>query len=130
MKRCKIDIHNSWTIILFINIDYGRYDLLESDLTDILAPASVIDEIYNKIGYAYDSGFTYSNPNYRISIVGINSQTSREELINTLVHEADHVQAAICDYYHISLITEEAAYLIGDIIKEFYKCSSKLFCNY
>lgn len=130
MKRIVINVDNKWSVVIFINIDYDRYDIIESELTNILAPISVIDDVYNKIAYEYDSGFTYSNPYFRTSIVGINIQTSREELMDTIIHEIDHVQAAICEYYNIDLDSEPAAYLIGHLAKCFYKACYKCFYEY
>ena len=129
MIKSVINVDNKWKIVLFINIDYDKYNVVESALTDILTPTSVIEDIYDKIGYAYNSGFTYNNPDYRTSVVGINKTTSRKEMINTIAHEASHVQAAICDYYNIDLDTEDSAYLIGYIVEHFYKACINCFCN-
>ena len=130
MRKVVIEVDDKWTVIIFVDVDYDRYDIVESALTDILTPTSVIDDIYNKIAYRYNSGFTYSNPYFRTSIVGINSQTSREELMDTLTHEIDHVQADICEYYEIDLDSEPAAYLIGYLAKCFYRACYKCLCNY
>lgn len=129
MIKYIINIKHYWNIVLIIDIDYDRYDVVESALKDIDAPIKVIDDIYNKIGYQYDSGFTFSNSDFRTSVVGINKTTSKEEMINTISHEADHIQTAVCDYYNIRLDSESAAYLIGYIIQQFYKYCYNCFCN-
>jgi hypothetical protein len=59
MIKYIINIKHYWNIVLIIDIDYDRYDVVESALKDIDAPIKVIDDIYNKIGYQYDSGFTF-----------------------------------------------------------------------
>ena len=130
MIKSTIDVAGYWSIVLFVDVDYDNYNIVESALTDILAPISVIDEIYYKISYEYNSGVTFSNPDYRTSVVCINKTTSREELINTISHEADHVQAAICDYYNVPLDSEQAAYLIGYLVGKMYYQSRRLFCSY
>ena len=130
MIKATIDVAGYWSIVLFVDVDYDNYNIVESALTDILAPISVIDEIYYKISYEYNSGVTFSNPDYRTSVVCINKTTSREELINTISHEADHVQAAICDYYNVPLDSEQAAYLIGYLVGKMYYQSRRLFCSY
>ena len=130
MIKSVIDVAGYWSIVLFVDIDYDNFDIIESTLTDILAPISVIDEIYNKISYKYNSGVTFTNSDYRTSIVCINKTTSREELINTISHEADHIQAAICDYYNVPLDSEQAAYLIGYLVGKMYYQSRRLFCSY
>ena len=130
MIKSTIDVAGYWSIVLFVNVDYDNFEIVESALTDILAPVSVIDEMYNKISYKYDSGVTFSNPDYRTSVICINKATSREELINTISHEADHVQDIICKYYDVPLDSEQAAYLIGYLIGKMYYSSRMLFCSY
>ena len=130
MIKSVIDIAGYWSIVLFVDVDYDRFNVIESALTDILAPISIIDEIYDKISYKLDSGVTFSNSDLRESVVCINKASTREELINTISHEADHVQADICDYYNVPLDSEQAAYLIGYLIGKMYYNSRRLFCSY
>ena len=130
MIKSTIDVAGYWSIVLFVDVDYNNFDIIESSLTNILAPISVIDEMYNKISYKYDSGVTFSNPDYRTSIVCINKATSKEELINTISHEADHIQDTICKYYDVPLDSEQAAYLIGYLVGKMYYQSRRLFCSY
>ena len=130
MIKSTINVAGYWSIVLFVDIDYDNFEIVESALTDILAPISVIDEMYDKISYKYDSGVTFSNPDYRTSVVCINKATSREELINTISHEADHVQDTICKYYDVPLDSEQAAYLIGYLVGKMYYHSRRLFCSY
>ena len=128
MIKSVIDVAGYWSIVLFVDVDYDRFDIIESALTNILAPISVIDEIYDKISYKYDSGVTFTNSDFRTSVVCINKTTSREELINTITHEADHAQDDICDYYNVPLDSEQAAYLIGYLVGKMYYTSRSLFC--
>ena len=130
MIKSTIDVAGYWSIVLFVNIDYDNFEIIESALTDILAPISAINKMYNRISYKYDSGVTFSNPDYRTSVVCINKATSREELINTISHEADHVQDTICKYYDVPLDSEQAAYLIGYLVGKMYYQSRRLFCSY
>ena len=129
MIKSVIDIAGYWSIVLFVDVDYNKFDVIESALTDILAPISVIDEIYDKISYKLNSGVTFTNSKYKTSVVCINKTTTREELINTISHEADHVQDAICDYYDVPLGSEQAAYLIGYLVGKMYYASRSLFCS-
>ena len=130
MIKSTIDVAGYWSIILFVDVDYDNFDIIESALTDILAPISIIDEIYDKISYKLNSGVTFTNSNYRSSVVCINKGSTKEQVINTISHEADHVQAAICDYYNVPLDSEQAAYLIGYLVGKMYYHSRRLFCSY
>ena len=60
-----------------------------------------------------NTGFTFSNPDLRMSLVCIGYATSDEQWLDTLIHELDHVQATVCRYYDVALDSEDAAYLIG-----------------
>ena len=128
MIKSVIDVAGYWSIVLFVDVDYDKFDVIETELTNILAPISVIDEIYDKISYKYNSGVTFTNSDYKTSIVCINKTTSKEELINTITHEADHVQDDICKYYDVPLDSEQAAYLIGYLVGKMYYNSRRLFC--
>ena len=130
MIKSTIDVAGYWSIVLFVDVDYDNFDIIESALTDILAPISVIDEIYDKISYELNSGVTFTNSNFKTSVVCINKASSKEELMNTISHEADHVQDDICDYYNVPLDSEQAAYLIGYLVGKMYYHSRRLFCSY
>lgn len=130
MIKSTINIAGYWSVVLFVNVDYDNFDVIESALTDILAPISVIDEIYDKISYELNSGVTFTNSNFKTSIVCINKASSKEELMNTISHEADHVQDDICKYYDVPLDSEQAAYLIGYLVGKMYYHSRRLFCSY
>ena len=68
-----------------------------------------------------NTGFTYTNPDKRTSIIGISSTSSYEQFMNTIVHEAKHVQSHICEYYNVPEDSEKAAYLIGYIVQKMYR---------
>ena len=77
--------------------------------------------IYNAYLGSKDTGFTYTNFNKRQSIVGIAPTSSQEEFLNTIVHEAKHVQSHICKYYNVKEDSEKAAYLIGYLIQRMHR---------
>lgn len=68
-----------------------------------------------------NTGFTYTDPHKKTSIVGISSTSSYEQFFNTVVHEAKHVQSHICEYYNVPEDSEKAAYLIGYIVQKMYR---------
>ena len=93
MIRQDIDVDGYWKIIVCYNVYLGDYN----------------------------QGFTHTNYGNRLSIVGIGKATSKEQFINTIVHEAKHVQTHICNYYDVSEDSEQAAYLIGFIVMRMFK---------
>ena len=93
-------------------------------------------EGYWKIVVVYDApmgrenvGFTYTDPKKKTSIVGIASTSSQEEFLNTIVHEAKHVQSHICEYYDVHEDGEQAAYLIGYIVQKMHKVFTNMLYN-
>lgn len=93
MIRQDIDVEGYWKIIVVYDAPLGRRDV----------------------------GFTYTDPQKRTSIVGIAATSSQEEFLNTVVHEAKHVQSHICDYYDVPEDGEQAAYLIGYIVQKMHR---------
>lgn len=47
--------------------------------------------------------------------------SSQEQFLNTIVHEAKHVQSHICKYYEVDEDSEQAAYLIGYTVQNMHK---------
>lgn len=111
--------HN-WGVLVYYNVDqYGIDDVIDA-LYELDCPQSDINEAARVLS-KYNSGMTFSNDTYRMSIICISRATSKEEFFNTLVHEAKHVQSHICAYYNIAEDGEPAAYLIGHLVQRMYK---------
>lgn len=90
--RQDIDVNGYWKIIVVYNVYLGEPN----------------------------TGFTQTDFSKKQSIVGIANTTSKEQLLNTIVHEAKHVQSHICMYYNVAEDSEDAAYLIGYIVQKMY----------
>lgn len=90
--RQNIDVNGYWKVIVVYNVYLGEPN----------------------------TGFTQTDFSKRQSIVGISNVTNKSQLINTIVHEAKHVQSHICRYYNIDEDSEQAAYLIGYIVQKMY----------
>lgn len=90
--RQDIDVNGYWKIIVVYNVYLGEPN----------------------------TGFTQTDFNKKQSIVGISNVTNKSQLVNTIVHEAKHVQSHICRYYNIDEDSEQAAYLIGYIVQKMY----------
>lgn len=93
MIRQDIDIDGYWKIIVVYNVYLGKKN----------------------------TGFTYTDFDKRKSVVGISKTTLQEQFLNTIVHEAKHVQSHICRYYKVEEDSEAAAYLIGYIIQQMHR---------
>lgn len=77
-----------------------------------------------------NTGFTFSNSEYKMSIVCIGPSSDVSQFVNTAIHEAKHVQSHVCSYYDIPEDSEDAAYLIGYLVQRMYKMFSKIIRQY
>lgn len=93
MIRQDIDVEGYWKVIVIYGANLGTKDV----------------------------GFTYTDFKRKTSIVGIADTSSQEQFINTLVHEAKHVQSHICTYYDVPEDGEQAAYLIGYLVQKMHR---------
>ena len=93
MKYQEIDIEGYWKIIVCYNVYLGQDN----------------------------AGFTHTDFSKKLSIVGIGITTSKKQFINTISHEAKHLQSHICQYYQVSEDSEDAAYLLGYIMMKMYE---------
>ena len=100
-----------------------RQDIHIEDYWDII----VVYDVY--LGED-NSGFTYTNFKEKLSIVAIGKANSKKQFLNTIVHEAKHVQSHICMYYDVPEDGEDAAYLIGYIVMKMFECFKQIICQY
>lgn len=110
-----------WKILVYYNISSKYVDEVINDLKDLKMSryeiSNSIDTLLNKT----NTGMTYTNFEYHTTIVCISKSTSNDQFINTIIHEAKHVQSHICEYYSINEESEQAAYLIGYIVQQMYR---------
>ena len=77
-----------------------------------------------------NTGFTYTNTDYKMSLVCIGRASNVGQFVNTVVHEAKHVQSHVCSYYDIKESSEDAAYLMGYLVQKMYKMLEKILMLY
>lgn len=114
-----------WNILVYYNADSSDFIEIEDSLIQLDCPEEDVDRVYQLLKH-YNTGFTFSNTDYKMSIVCISKATNSSQFVSTCVHEAKHVQSHICSYYNISENSEEAAYLIGYMVKRMYTMIMKL----
>lgn len=110
-------------------IVYAFYGATEQDkviLLDCLdcigCPQKHLNKIIENIEDGLtDNGFTYSNCTTRQTILVVGEGTSNEEFMNSLVHEARHLEEHIAKTFEMDYEDEERYYLIGKLIQTMYK---------
>lgn len=119
----------TWNILVYYNVNQEDFVEIEDSLRQIECPKKDIKKAFNVLKNK-NTGFTFSNTDYRMSIVCIGEATNTSQFVSTVIHEAKHVQSHICQYYNISERSEDAAYLIGHIVRMMYKMLIKLIKRY
>lgn len=116
-----------WKIKIFYNTNINDKDIILDELKNICNDKKFINKAKQNIEYnSPNTGFIYTNYNTRQSLINIGHATSKKEFIDTIVHEANHLQSHIATYYNLNEKGEEVSYLIGYIVKQMYLVFRKL----
>ncbi len=118
-----------WNVLVYYNV--GREDFIEvaDSLRQLDCSEKELKEAMSVLRRK-NSGFTFSNSEYKMSIICIGESTDVSQFVNTTIHEAKHVQSHICQFYDIEEDTETAAYLIGHLVQRMYGMLRKILRSY
>lgn len=116
MKKAYIDIAGKWAFIFAWGIGYKDVDEIASWLRALDATRQEIRKACRVI-LGQNHGFTFSSQEQRMSVMCISKSTDMPQWLDTIAHEVDHLQDAICRYYDVEPGTEDAAYLQGYIMR-------------
>lgn len=128
MIKQKFDISKyRWQVIVLYEVTTKDIDYVIDVLDEICDDDYAIAEAVNNIELNHlNTGFIYSNYNTRKSLIVISNVSSTGELLDTVVHEANHLRSHIGVVYNIDETSEEASYLIGYIVKTMYETFRKI----
>ena len=119
-----------WQVVVLYEVGSDNTDYIISILKRNNASVNVINIAYNNIiAGKLNTGFTYSDLHKHRTIIAISKTTSKSELINTIVHEANHLQSHIATEFNLDEKGEEVCYLIGGIVKAMFRVFSKIICR-
>lgn len=118
-----------WNVLVYYNVQPEDFVEVADSLIQLDCPKDDLKKALKTLRKK-NTGFTFSNEDYKMSIVCIGEATSVGQFVNTAIHEAKHVQSHICSYYGIDEDSEEAAYLIGHLVQRMYKMFSKIVKQY
>ena len=111
--------NKGWNVLVYYNAGREDFAEIEDSLLQLDCPKKHIIAAYNALGRK-NTGFTFSNTDYKMSIVCIGETTNVSQFVNTTIHEAKHVQSHICQYYNVNEDSEQAAYLMGYLVEQMY----------
>lgn len=128
MTKFYINVAGKWGVV-------AAYDIEPQDLDEVRAwveslgcdPRETEDACRAATGI--NTGVTISNPDLRMSLVLIGGASSPEQWWDTVVHELKHVQSHISACYNVDGDSEEAAYLIGYLMRIFLRKNLSIIEN-
>lgn len=118
-----------WNVLVYYGVDKDDFVEVEDALLQLDCSVKDIRNAL-KVLKRKNTGFTFSNTEYKMSVICIGLVSDVSQFVNTAIHEAKHVQSHICSYYRIEEDSEEAAYLIGYLVQRMYKMFAKIVKRY
>jgi hypothetical protein len=118
MIKRLIYIDGYWKVIVYYNVNYNLFHIIEKDLYKINCTDYQIDSIYNNMINKRAKAVTISSIDYKTSVVLFNNHTSYIDYINSVIHEAEHIKQSILDVYNVEDFGEAPAYTIGYIASQ------------
>ena len=110
-----IKLGTGWNVLVYYGVHREDFIEVEDALKQIGCSRKDIHRSL-KVLTKENTGFTFSNSDYRMSIICIGPSSDISQFVNTAIHEAKHVQSHVCSYYDIPENSEDAAYLIGYLV--------------
>lgn len=110
----------NWQIECFITEDSNFLGDIICKLNALDCSDIILEKAQRILYEQYNSGFAYSNPKQRKSIMVINMPISMDEFVNTYNHEKNHIEMHICEEFNIDPYSEEASDLSGYLAQSFY----------
>lgn len=118
-----------WNVLVYYGVSEEDFVEVEDSLIQLNCSEKDIRRAFRVLKHK-NTGFTFSNTEYKMSIVCIGVSTDASQFVNTVIHEAKHVQSHVCSFYGIDEYSEEAAYLIGHLVQRMYKMFAKIVKQY
>ena len=128
MIRQKFNIEHYWSVVIYYDVDYNLFSSIIKDFVYIGASYGVIKQCYYMLKYGHAKAATLSNVHKHKSVVLFNTHSSREDYLNSIVHEAEHIKQAMLDAYDVEDVGESPAYTIGYIISRMYPIIKDIIC--
>ena len=120
MIKQNIDVDGYWRVIVYYNIDYNSFNIIYKELARNGSPVEEIKHIYTALK-ANAKAVTISNINAHTSIVLFNKHKTKEDYINSIAHEAEHIKQHMLKAYSVKDSGEHPAYTLGFLVMKMLK---------
>lgn len=123
------NIKDYWEVTVFYNVNYNLFYIIADLLSEIGASNNLIEDIYSNMKSDKAKAVTYSNSNKHVSIVLFNKHTTKEDYLNSIVHEAEHIKQAMLRTYEVEDEGEAPAYTIGYLVSQMWHVFKEMVCG-
>lgn len=82
--------NHGWNILVYYNVDVSDFAEIEDSLIQLDCPKSDLTNAF-RVLKRKNTGFTFTNTEYMMSVVCIGKATNSSQFVSTTVHEAKHV---------------------------------------
>lgn len=128
MIRDYLDIDRHWGILAYYDALPADFSQLAPILREFGCPEPEIEKAWRTIHEA-DKAFVFTAPWARMSVMVVGRVTHPAQFLNSLLHEFDHLQDDILEYYGVPHGTEDAAYLQGYMGQVAYDGVMPMLCG-
>lgn len=126
MIRQQIDVDGYWEVVVFYNVNYDLFYVVEEELRRMGGSKRTVDKIYRRMRSRKAKAMTYNDTAFHGSVVLFNRHHSVEDYISSLVHEAEHVKQGMLEAYQVEDKGEPPAYTIGYLVMRMWEVFSRL----
>lgn len=118
MRTKYIDVDGFWGVVLCYDLDWDDERKVRAYLRSFGLKEDRIDYCVDTVLGRMNCACCVSDYETTMSLVLIGSTTDKEQLVDSLAHELDHVQDALSVFYGFPLGSEDAAYTLGFLMRE------------
>ena len=115
-ERDYLDIDRHWGILAYYDALPSDFAQLAPILREFGCPESEIGRAYSTI-HRTNKAFVFTAPWARMSVMVVGRVTHPSQFLNSLLHEFDHLQDAILQYYQAIV---NGSVVVGEWIRKLY----------
>lgn len=120
-----------WLIKAFYEASVDDADVILEELDSIDCEPYAFYEAAEMLECGYfDTGFTYTTPDLRVTFIVMMESSCADEFQNTLDHEKGHATQHIGYELDLDYEGEEIQYLQGEIGREMFKVAKQFMCDH
>ena len=128
MIKQVFDVEFYWKVIVYYNVDYNLFYLVEESLKEAGISKLMLRELLLMMYSGKAKAVTYSNIEEHICVVLFNYHENEKDYINSIVHEAEHVKQAMLEAYQVEDKGELPAYTMGYLVGRMWEVFKELVC--